>query len=545
MHTAIRSLELVFGRGDDDHPYWLLAVRLNILLFLLSLAVVAWRHAVAAGVRRWPRRERALVVALAVLAGVLRLWVARPNLLDFGGIPYSRLLYGYKGHFATAQFFAPLYELTGRDIEHGIFFQRVAGTLTIPLVYALCRRLRADNRLFPLIAALVFAVYPLHIVFSASDVLAVFSTFLAALSYLLVASAAGVEDEREAWPRFLAGLCGLTLLTQVRYENVLLLLPAAAFLWLRGKTMVWQRTLGPLAISCAFAAVYACAAVAAGLSYRNPMDLERGLDLVMRHLLVNPFIAAPILFLGAAAIPVCRGVWWGAAAVLPWIAAVALCVATAEDGHGAARIYANWLILIIPAAGYGLALLLEARRAGVRAAGALALLSLVALPVAARGRLGQQYLEILEHHSFVALLAALPAGVERIIVPDDEEMRRRVHSTMELHRKYEAILAAAPAGRGRVELLRLSDVLDNPAAANCGGGACLFFRGLPCMDRRYWLTREQCARFMAARRMSPVSHTEVVAAPFVACSIYTGADRVRWCDPATRPRRFTVYRLGD
>lgn len=543
MHTD-RWLDVVFGKGDDDYPFWLMAVRVNVLLFLLcAAAVLAWHLAQLRG-RRVAKGEAALALALTGLAALLRFAVASANLMDFGGVAYSRLLWGYKGHFAAAQFYSPFYELTARDIEHAILFDRIAATLTIPLVYLLCRLLRPQAGLFVASSAFLFAVYPLHVLFSASDALAVFSLFLAAASYALLAGAEKPANRRLAGLHYLGGFSGLALLTQARYENVLLLLPPALLLLRRRSALRSGALAAPLGVAAVLLGFYAYAALSSGLSYRNPLELERGLDLALRHLLLNPFLAIPALLAGAAAVWVYAGWRLGAVTLVPWVAAFLLCVTTAGDGHGAARIFANWLILLLPIAGYGFSLLAGAPRLVPRLAAALALLYFAALPVVLHDRLAAQYLEILENDRFKSILATLPRGVERLIVPDDERMWREERKTIEFFRKYQAIhWGAAPAGQG-VTLVALTDYLAATGREGCGPDACLFFSGVPCMEGiAHPATREQCDELLRRRRTSVVDETTVVAAPFVACSIYVGKMERELCEPATRPRRFVLYRI--
>jgi hypothetical protein len=537
-------LDVLFGAGDDDHPFWLTTIRVNILVFLAcALLTVVWNLAPD----RWRKllRERAalrIALALTIIAALLRFAVASPNLMDFGGIPYSRLLFGYKGYFATAQFFSPFYELTARDIEHAILFHRIAGTLTIPLVYVLCRHLQPGARLFPATAAFLFAVYPLHIVFSASDALAIFSVFLAASSYVLLAGAEDPENQRIRKLRYLGGFAGLALLTQVRYENVLLLVPAALVLLSRRRTRTTRDLVPALAGAAAFIVFYAYEALTSGLSYRNPFDLNRGLDLTIHHLALNPFIAIPALFAGTASIWL-FGRWrLGILALLPWAAAFLLCVGSAEDGHGCARIFANWLILLLPIAAYGFSLLLQARYVVVRAAGAAALLYFASLPVITRDLLAAQHLEILENDRFKNMLADLPPGIERIIVPDDELMLRKHHSTLEIYRKYEAIFWYSAARQRGVQLVSLTNYLAGGEA--CARDTCLFFAGLPCMDGlAFPETRAQCEEILRSRLTSSVERATVTAGPFVSCSIYTGRLHEQICAPATQPREMVVYRI--
>jgi len=540
VHTAIQSLELLFGRGDDDYALWVLTVRLNILAFLFCTAFVIRRQ--APRLRNIEPATWVIVFGLTALAAVLRLVVASANLADFGGIPYSRLLYGYKGYLATAQFFSPLYQLSTRDIEHGILFQRIIGTLTVALVYALCRQVSAKS--FATITAFLFAVYPLHIFFSASDLLAVFATFLAACSYLCVVSATEVDDRRAVTFHYTAGFCGLALLTQVRPESSLLLVPAALYLAARRRELRWRDLGTALAVSGVFASVYAYHAMAAGLSHQNPVDVDRGLNLTIQHLALNPFTAIPVLFMAGVLVGVFRGMRWTLLAVVPWLTLFVACVLTVEDGHGAARIYANWLLLVLPFAGYGLSLMWSAPHWTARFVAAAVLAYLAALPIVTADRLTTPYLEIIENDRFKALLAAPPPDVERIVVPDDELMWRQYHSTLEVYRKYEAIFATRPPASRGLQLVRLTDYLAEPQRSGCSGGSCIFFFGIPCMDQdMYAVTRGQCETLLREHRASLLSETTVVAAPFVACSIYTGELRRELCDPATKARVFKVYRL--
>jgi hypothetical protein len=270
------------------------------------------------------------------------------------------------------------------------------------------------------------------------------------------------------------------------------------------------------------------------------------LNLAIEHLALNPFLAIPVLLCATAAIAAYRGVHWAVLGLLPWGLVFLLCIFTVEDGHGAARIYANWLILILPLAGYGISLLWNAPQRLAPPFAVLALICFAVLPLAARDRFTTQYLEIVEHERFNGLLSALPAGVRRIIVPDDELMWRRYHSTLELFRKYAAILYGRPEVGRHVQLIALTDYLENPKAADCANGACLFFFGVPCMDQAmYPVTADQCATLLREQRTSLLSETTLVAAPFVSCSIYVGELKRRFCDPATAARSFRVYRIEN
>ena len=549
VHSVIRCLEVLFGRGDDDYPFWLLAVRANILLFLACVALVLVWNASPARRRQLLRAPGAIAIGLGLtaLAAALRFAVASANLMDHGGIAYSRLLLGYKGYFATAQFFSLGYQLTARDLEHAILFNRLAGTLTIPLVYVLCRTLLPGLPLVGTVAAFLVAVSPLHILFSASDALAIFSGFLCLASYALLAGAMRLGlRPRLAAIHYLGGFAGLTLLTQVRYENALLLLPPALVLWTRRRALPGWPLRWPLLATAGLGLFYAHAAATSGLSFQNRVDVWRGLDLVVWHLVLNPFLAIPLLLIGTAAVWVYAGRRWGALAVLPWAAAFGLAALTTDSGHGAARIYANWLILILPLAGYGFARMLAAPRRLSRAAAAAVLLCLGLQPWLMRERLAAQYLEMLEHQRFRALLENPPPGTETIVVPDDELLRRQAHSTLEVMHKYVMIRAALPLAAHPPRLLGLTEYLEHPQQANCAAGGCVFFFGMPCMAQEvYPFTEAQCATLLRTHPTALLADEGIVAAPFVDCSIYSGWPHAPRCAAALQPRRFAVYRLTD
>jgi len=553
VRTAIHWSDLLFGRGDDNFPAWLLTVRINVVVFVVcGLSVVAWslahaplRRAIAA------RAEVALVLSLTALAAWLRFSVATTNLMDFGGIAYSRLLLGYKGYFATAQVFSPLYQLTSRDIEHAILFDRFAGILTIPLVYILCRHLQVRTALLAPVAAFLFAVYPLHVLFSASDALAIFSGCLAAAAYLLLAAAerplGGASEPRAAQLTilsYLGGFSGLALLTQVRYENGLLLVPPALVLLGRRHSLLWRRLLPGLLVGTLFLAIYAHAMLTSGSAYAAAADFSRNLDLVIWHLVLNPLMAVPFLLLGTLAIPLFDGWRVGVIALLPWFGALTLAVLASSDAHGVARIYANWLILILPFAGYGFALLLAAQRRVANAIAVGGLLLLGAQPFLMGDCLGARYLDILENDRFKALVTTLPPNATSIIVPDNELMWRQSHTTLEVDGKYAMILAGTGEAARRRTLVRLTEFLEHPERTSCADGACVFFSGLPCTDLdMYLFTRGQCADLLRTHRASILDEATVTAAPFAHCSIYTGEQRRQQCMPTTRPQRFVLYRI--
>ncbi|MGH7788057.1 MAG: hypothetical protein ACRERC_14390 [Candidatus Binatia bacterium] len=548
MEYAVGWLNLLFGRGDDDHPYWLLAVRLNVLLFLACAALVLAWHLRPRRLRAAPDRlgEIAVLLGLTGLAAWLRWGIASANLLDLGGIPYSRLLLGYQGYFGSAQLYSPWYELTARQIEQGIRLNRLAGTLTVPLVYLTCRALAPRQPLLAALAALLIAVSPLHILFSASDALAIASGFLAAASYALLAGgAARRQHPRATRLHWLGGFAGLALLTQVRYENLLFLLPVAAWLLARRRALAWPALRTALAPAALLVAAYAVAAAGASVSYRARFDVARGLDLLLHHLVLNPFTAIPLLLAGTLAIGVYRGLARGALALLPWVMAGGLVVLTTDSGHSAARIFANWLVVLLPLAAWGFALMLGGRRPARRLA-AVALLVLAVQPWLLRAQLGARHLEMAEHEWFTGLLAALPPGTAALVVPDDELLRRQAGSTLEVMHKYAMIRAAQPGAAALPRLIGITEYLEHPERSGCAPGTCLFVGGLPCLEQEvYPFTHVQCAALLRQRRTTALDALDVVAAPFVPCAVYAGAAWQDFCAPATEARRLALYRLDD
>jgi len=546
-------MDVVFGKGEDSFPFWLFTVRVNIIVFILCAGGVLVWSVPQAPLRRalGARVELAIVLLLTGLAAWLRFAVASANLMDFGGIAYSRLLLGYRGYFGTAQFYSLLYELSHRNIEHALLFNRIAGTLTIPLVYQLCRNLQERVTLLAPTAAFLIAVYPLHIMFSASDALAVFSGCLAAAAYLLLAGAekraARMPQPRQArltMLSYLGGFTGLALLTQVRNENLLLLLPPMVLLATRRHVTAWPRLLPGACVGLMFLALYGHAIFASGSPYADGVRTSRNLDLVIWHLLLNPLMAVPILLLGTLVIPLFNGWRLGVAGMLPWVAAFALAVMASSDAHGAARIYANWLVLILPFAAYGFVLMLAAPRRIANGVAAVALLMLAAQPFVMRDCLGARYLDIRENDHFKAFVHALPPNAASIIVPDDDLMWRQSRTTLEPESKYAMILAGDGQDAPHRTLVHLTEFLKHPEHFNCTGGACVFFFGLPCVDPdMYRFTVDQCAAMIRTHRLSILEEATVTAAPFVHCSIYTGEQRRQRCLPTTKDQRFILYRV--
>lgn len=544
------TVEWTFVEPETD-SYWLWrpTVHANVLVFVVAaLATVLCAGCIGRlGLAGGAKGELAIVLLLTITAGLLRFSLASPNLMDFGGTPYSRWLRGYKGYLGAAEFFAVVGTASVRDIPHVIELNRIAGTLTIPLVYLLCRSLQPMRTLWPAIAALLFAVSPLHIAFSASDALAVFSNFLAAASYVLIAGTVHLGRHRLlVGLAYVAGFTGLSLLTQVRYENVMFLVPAAVLLVSRRATTYTRDVAPGLILATAFLGIYAYETALLGVSHTTSVQPD-SVRIVWRHLVTNPFLAMPVLLIGTAAVVVCAPRRFGVAALLPWVGSITLASLVLTYGHDGARAYANWLIFVLPVAAYGFCLMLEAPRLFVKIIAATALLFLAAQPILVRKRLASEHLEMLEHDRFAAVLAHLPSSVKTIIVPDDELFRRRSHTTHEVLTKY-AMIADAETWMGpQPRLFGVTEYLEHPERAHCLPGTCAFFFGLPCFEQDvYPYTAEQCRQVLGQQRTSVVEETTVRGAPFARCSIYVGTLEQEECVPATREEHFTLYRLdGD
>jgi len=553
MDVLVRWLEILFGKGDSGYPFWLLTVRVNALLFVFCAGMVISWHLRRARVGRalGDKAEIGIVLVLTALAGVLRFLVVEHNVTALGGIGYSRILLGYRGHFGTAQLYSLVYAHTVRDLEHAVFLNRVAATLTVPLVYLLCRRLAPAMRSFGLIAAVLVALHPLHLLFTATDGLPASSSLLAVASYLLLESCVG-DEERPGWMRMFSGAgaaSGLALVTQVRYENAIFLVPAFVYLFARRRTLAVSVLVPGVVLFLVFISVYAVEAVGSGPSYRGDVPLADGLRAAVRELLDNPIYAIGPVLVGSAAAALDRrsAVRWLAPLPLLLLAPlIVLAIALERHDYSAgfvalARIYVNQVVLLSLVGGYGLALLWESPWRVGRAVAGACLLWVGVLPVLFWPNLRERYLEMAEHDFFRAALTSLPPGIERVVVPDDEVLLRESQSTIELTNKYRMIAHAAAPG---IELVEVTRFVEHPGEFDCGRDNCLFFRGLPCKGlTQYWFAEAACAQMMATHAGLPVREEDTEAGSFLDCSIYRGAERRRWCEPTRQRQRFGLYRV--
>lgn len=554
MHVLIESLNVMFGRGTDDHPFWLLAVRLDIILFVLCSAVVVGWAIRPTGMRRivGARGDLWLLLALTVLAGTLRSLVA-PNLTALGGIGYSRILLGYRGHFGTAQLYSLVYPWAGRSLETAIVLNRVASTLTVPLLYLLCRRLVPAKRTFAVAAGVLVALHPLHLLFTATDGLPISTALLAVWSYLLLAVCIDDADTPD-WVRTMAGAgaaTGTVLFTQVRYENVVFVVPPLLYLLVQRRRARF-RPLAPGALLFAgFASVFALAALSSGREFQSAVPVSAGLSAAVRELAGNPMFAiGPTLLGTAAAIALWRGPmrWLAPLPAVMVIAVVALAIALERHDYAAgfvplARIYANQLLLPTLVAAYGLAWLWHSPWRDRRILAAGCLLWAAMLPAVFWANLRERYLEMAEHDFLRTSLAVLPPEVDRLVVPDDGILLRDSHSTIELITKYSAI--AGTTRSSGIELVGLTSFLERPGAVDCSHDNCVFFYGLPCAGTRYyWFAAPQCAQLMATRGGAALREEDVTGGSFLDCSLSHGTPPAPECAGGGVSRRFGLYRIA-
>jgi hypothetical protein len=544
VNAVVRGLEALFGKGDSDHMLWLAVVRVDILVFLLcSVVLVIW--SLSPGGRRWAHwtsTDVATVAALTAVAALLRFLVEH-NLSDLGGIGYSRILLGYKGHFATAQLYSLVYARTARDLEHAILLNRIASTLTVPLVYALCRRLVPGSPAFPTITAAILALHPLHVLFTPTDALPISTSFLAAAAYLLLVNAIEGEDS-PGWARTAAALgaaASLALLTQVRYENLLFLVPPALYLVAR-RRRARLRLLLPGGIVFALSLLlYVVEALRAGTSFQNPIEMTDAAQGLARELLGNPIFAIAPVLAGTAAALLYRRSTVRAVALLPLLAVLPLGAVVSARGHHLARTYVNEVLLLTLVAGYGLSLMWESQRWVVRGLAVGCLLWTAALPLLFWTNFRERHLETAEHDFLRAVLAALPPGIDRVVVPDDDLLSRETRSTIESMTKYRMIARSVGA---RVDVVGFTAFNEHPDEFDCSRDNCAFFRGVPCQGlQRYWFADAECAQIMATRAGAPLAEEEVVAGSFVDCSVYRGEARRQLCEPVRIPRRLGLYRI--
>ncbi len=553
MHLVLGWLDLLFGRGDDGFPFWLGVVRLNVLVFVGATSLSLFWKSQAVSPRLWlDDAHRRLLAGVLLLAAGLRLAVEH-NITALGGIGYSRILLGYRGHFGTAQLYSLLYPWLGRDLEHAILFNRLASTLSVACVYGLCVQLAPATRAFAPLAALLLALHPLHLLFTPTDGLPISTTFLASASYLLLVH--GLTGEglsvRLRTTLLLAAGSGLSLMTQIRYENLVLLLPAIFFLWVRRYDLRWNIAWPAASASGCFLAVYAASSVASGPSRPGVVGLADGMRQAGNELLLNPIYALALFLFGTLAAllnPRSRVRWSAPLPLLTLLPVVGLAISLEAHDYsigfvGLARPYVNLLLPMLLVAAYGLALLWHSPWRILR----LPVLACVGwagfLPVLFWPNLSSRYVEMAEHEFLdQALRQELPPGIDRLLVPDDELLFRESHSSIELLQKYRMITYAATAGR--VRLVGVTEASEHPELAECGQGNCLFFAGLPCSRiRHYWFAKPQCEAWLA-RVGRPLRSEEVFAGSFLDCSLDFGATRDRACGRSASAHRLALYQIG-
>lgn len=552
MHLVIAWLDLLFGRGDDGFPFWLVVVRLNVLVFVGASALsLVWKLQTLSPRLWFNDTHKRLFAGILLLAVCLRVAVEH-NITALGGIGYSRILLGYRGHFGTAQLYSLLYAWLGRDLDNAILFNRIASILSVALVYGLCVQLVPTMRAFAVLAAWLLALHPIHLLFTPTDGLPISTTFLACAAYLMLVHGLSGEGlgSRLRTGLLLAAGSGLCLMTQIRYENPLLLLPAFFYVIAQRRDLRWDSTWPAAATSALFLGVYVVSSAGSGPSRPGVIGLAEGIRQAGEELLFNPIYAMLLLLVGTLAAllsPRSRVRWLAPLPLLTLLPVVGLAIGL--EGHdysigfvGLARPYVNLLLPILLVAAYGLALLWTSPWRVLRLP-VLACLGWAAfLPVLFWPNLSGRYVEVAEHDFLTeALREELPAEIDRLIVPDDELLFRESHSSIELLQKYRMITYAATGGR--VRLIGATEASENPQVAECGRGNCLFFAGLPCSRiRHYWFARPQCEAWLA-RVGRPLRSEEVFAGSFLDCSLDFGPARDRACGRSSSAHRLALYRI--
>lgn len=533
-------MEIFFGQGDSDHPIWLLVLRLNVLAFLVLCVVLAAR----AAVRKESRPDRSDLVwvsSLTFVAAALR-FLAAGNLLDQGGISYSRMLLGYKGYFATAQVYSLIYTITSRSIEQAILLNRIAGTLTVPALYFLCRRLLPSSRTLAVLSALVLAVSPLHILLSASADLTPFSGLLAVVSWAVVVHAVrlptGARLSKHLY--LLVGALGLALLTQTRMENVLFLAPPTLFVFWQGRRRpdLYGLTWPSLAVLCGLVIFYLSSLALAGSPFHAHGGLREGIASVRSGILANPFSEMWLLF--AAAL----GCWrWGRLAGLSalalWLAALLVPALSTETGFHALRVHANWLPVLSMTVGGGLSWFWNRSIPWQRSLTVGGAAALCAAPALFHENLSTRYAEMAEARAFRELLGRIPPSVSCLVVPDDEASLRSSGTTVEVFNKYR--MTPQPPRDTPLTLMGLSVFkTDDPQFAK---NDCVFFAGLPCALGANEIGGDSaCNAILQAHHATRIAELEASTVSFDPCSVLVGARRETSC-AAPHTTRFALWQL--
>jgi hypothetical protein len=237
----------------DSWTISVVAVRINIG-FLVFLTLIWLYHRINSSVAEIRRAKNFtqlipwILFALIICFGsVLRLFIAESNILDIGGISYSRLLEGYPGHFGVPELYSPVYYFSGRTIENGIILNRLAGCITIWAAGHVLFRITGSpaGAVFGSLAA---AVFPLHILLSAGTLCTVaFILF----SVLLIGCLVHLVRKPDLLSFFLSFQI-LVFMTEIRGEALFFLvfsIPLLIYTWLRFRKDRWYHAAGIISLS--------------------------------------------------------------------------------------------------------------------------------------------------------------------------------------------------------------------------------------------------------------------------------------------------------
>lgn len=539
------AFQAIFGAGDSDHPWWLLVVRMDILLFA-ALALAAAYRAVRHGWGEIRVGDLLALAGLTLLAGILRIGVVEWNVLDHGGIAYSRMLWGYMGYFGVAQLQAPWLQATTRDLEHAVAVARVLSTLTVPAVYVLMRFAVRGPLLPAALSAFLLAVFPLHVLAAASTFESTYCLFVAAVSWGLIAAATGLPADRatDARLRYAAGFLGIALATQMRVDGALLLIPPAVWLVVRRRDVRAAHLLPALAVGLPFLAFFAACMAGSGL-VRNapPASVAREWADIVDWVLLNPLFLAPVLFAGSC-LAFLAGPTAGVLALLAWVLAFGPSLLAQPEAHHKARMFLAHLLPLLLFPAWGVHLLTERNERWGRAATALAIVLFGLLPVAYTANLQTPYLERRDHEAFRAALEAAPPDTAVVVVPDDSVMRRELGTTHEYLNKYLSI--PVPPRLTGVRVVGMTGFMEHPESFDCTTRTCVFYEGMSCAAEDHEVSvvaasSLQCRRLVETRGASVAFRTTSSAPPFLKCTLATGALRATECRPTAREVAFTLH----
>lgn len=214
------------GSGVASLRFWqLIAFELSLLTIFISIIIYFYfsiksklclkEHLVTL---KALSTETQIAMAIIALGTILRFTVPAPNLYLPGGIGINRIFLGQSGSHTVSYLFRHLNWLFPPTMDGFFLFNQVVGSATLVAWYVLSRTL-IQSPAARLGSLFIFALLPVHIRFSASDVMVVGSCGLSLLTWLAYLRYARMPS----LPAHLIGCCILALAAQARFENLLLI----------------------------------------------------------------------------------------------------------------------------------------------------------------------------------------------------------------------------------------------------------------------------------------------------------------------------------